>query len=244
MFRSVDLSVEKRRELRELEAQASHIRLRQAVIVNDLDKSNIAAGDGYRSMTDWVSAEIDLTRATASDLVSAARLLAKHRSVNYRLAEGFVSFDRGLALMRLAQTGADEATLTWCEGLDLAGVARLTARQRRVTRVDERRVFDERYVAVQPNLDESAWRISGVLPSMEGKVVSDALCGRADELRLLPGGDMCTRGQRQADALVVMAMDSMDRDHDRETPGGSSVSILVDLDEANGTGGEKGAELE
>ncbi|MFV9672534.1 MAG: hypothetical protein ACNYZH_04855 [Acidimicrobiia bacterium] len=82
MFRSIDQTVEKRRELRELKAQASHIRLRQAVIVNDLDKGNIAGGDGYRSITDWVSAEIDVTRTTASDLVSAARLLAKQRSVN------------------------------------------------------------------------------------------------------------------------------------------------------------------
>jgi hypothetical protein len=67
---------------------------------------------------------------------------------------------------------------------------------------------------------------------------------RGGELRLLPGGDMCTRGECQADGLVVMAMDSLDRDSDTNVSGGPSVSVFVDLDEANGTGGETGCEIE
>ena len=245
MTRSPDELVE---ELRDLEAESTRIRLRQAVLVNELDKANIAGADGHRSMPDWVSGTLDVSRGTARDLVSAARLLGKHRRVNFRMAGGNVTFDRGLASMRLAAAGADPETVQHSEGLDLDGVARLTARQRRVTRRDERAWFADRYVAVQPTLDESAYRISGMLPGTDGRIVEEALFRRADEMRHLPGGDEASRGQLQADALVTIARDSLDTtdtDADRPTAGvGPHVSVFVDLDRANATGGEAGCAVE
>ena len=56
-------------ELVELEAEISALRCRQHVVVNELDKVNAAAGDGYRSSVDWLSALLDVERSTASDLV-------------------------------------------------------------------------------------------------------------------------------------------------------------------------------
>ena len=111
---------------------------------------------------------------------------------------------------------------------------------------DEQRVFDERFVSVQPTLDESAWRVSGLLAGVDGRLFEQALDQRADELRMLPNGDTCTRGQRHADALVAMAQDSLDRHGDTgvTSGGGSQVTVFVDLGEANGTGGESGAEIE
>ena len=183
--------------------------------------------------------------ATASDLVYAALWMKKHRTFQRRLVEGDMTFDRALATTRPAVAGADETTSQHSESLDLAGVGRLAARQRGVTRIDEKTVFEGRFAVVQPNLDESAWRVSGVLPGVGGKIFADVLSGRADELRLPPGGDTCTRGQHQADALVAMAMDSTDRNGDSERAGsGPSVAVFVDLDRANGTGGEYGEGVE
>lgn len=232
-------------ELRELETQISELRLRQAVIVNELDKVNTAGADGHRSMPDWVSSWLDVEHAGASELVSAARLIGKYRPINLRLAEGRITFDRALATMRLAEVGADEATVLHSESLDLAGVRRLTAMQRRVGRRDEREVAADRFLAVQPTLDESAYRVSGVLTGTDGRLFERSLYERADEMRLLPGGENTTRGQRQADALVAMAMDSLDRNRsdDGASPG-AQVSVFVDLDEANGTGGESGSAIE
>ncbi len=226
---------EMREELHALEAKVSELRLRQAVIINELDKVNTAAADGHRSMPEWVAAELDMTRSAATELVYAGRHLGKHRPVNFRLADGVISFDRAVATMRLAEAGADASTVTHSASLDLAGVGRLTARQRRVTRRDEHEVFADRYLSVQPTLDESAWRLSGMLPPAQGRIVEEALNVRADALRRLPGGEDFTTAQRRADALVELAMD----------PGGSdgSVTILVDLDEAAGTAGESGAEI-
>jgi len=232
-------------ELRDLETQISELRLRQAVIVNELDKINTAGADGHRSMPDWVSSWLDVDHAGASELVSAARLIGKYRPINFRLAEGQITFDRALATMRLAEAGADPATVRHSESLDLAGVRRLTARQRRVGRGDERAVAADRFVSVQPTLDESAYRISGLLPGTDGRLFERALYERADEMRRLPGGDITTRGQRQADALVAMAMDSHDRDRNGDGPSpGSQVSVFVDLDQANGTGGESGCAIQ
>jgi hypothetical protein len=165
--------------------------------------------------------------------------------VNFRLAEGDITFDRAVALMRLAEAGADHATLTHCEALDLAAVRRLTARQSRVTRRDEHQVFVERFVSVQPTLDDSSSRVTADLPGVDGQIFEQSLYALADKLRSLPGGDEYTRGQLLADALIAMARDSLGRAGDGDaTSGGGLVSILVDLDKAQGTGGESGAEIE
>ena len=148
-------------------------------------------------------------------------------------------------MLRLAVAGADAAVVEQSRRLDLAGVNRLTGRLRRVSRHDERQVFVDRYVSIQPTLDGASWHLSGQLPAVDGTIVEQALHARADELRSLPGGETCTRAQRQADSLVAMAQDSLDRhSNNGEASCGSSVSIFVDLEEADGTGGELGAALE
>jgi len=231
--------------LREVETEISDLRCEQATLVNELDKKHVAGRSGHRSLNEWLSAELDMSRTSATELVFVGRNLSRYRPLNHRLAERRISFDRAAATMRLADAGADEATLSHSETLDLPSVRRLTAQQHRVTRRNEQQAIAERFAVVQPNLDESAWRITGVLSGVDGHTLYRALDARADELRLLPGGDGHTRGQLQADALVAMAHDSLNRTRNNETAAdGSSVSILVDLSEANGTSGERGARIE
>lgn len=231
-------------EFAEAEAQISELRNRQAVIVNELDKANIPAGAGHRSMPEYLVARFDLSPASAGVLGFAGRRFRRHRQIQRRCARQELSFERAVAMMRLADAGADRDTLAFSESLDLNGVARLTAKLRRVSRVDERQAFEERFVAIQPTLDESSWRLSGQLPAVDGHVVEQALQARSDEFRALPGGETCSRGQRQADALVAMAHDSLDRTRDPETPSSGSVSVFVDLDEAVHTGAESGCQIE
>ncbi len=228
-----------------LEAQIADLRKQQSVIVNELGKVNAAASVGCRSMVEYVSSRFDVSRATASELVFGARWFKRYRWIESRVVEGDVTFDRSLAMLRLAVAGADRQVVESSESLDLAGVDRLAGRQRRVTRGDEYAVFADRFVSIQPTLDEASWQLTGRLPAVDGKIVEQALHARGDELRRLPGSETCTRAQRHADSLVAMAHDSLDRTNDTaEASCGSSVSVFVDLDEANGTGGERGAALE
>jgi hypothetical protein len=140
---------------------------------------------------------------------------------------------------------------------DLATVSRLAAKHRRVRSGDEQQAFRDRFLTMQPTLDESSWRLWGQLPGADGRVVEKALAERSDELRRLPHGEGATRSQRQADALVTMAQDSLDGataqtdndNHDAPNAGGGGgggflVSIFADLDAVAGSGGELGAEIE
>lgn len=240
MTRSADDMVER---LRQVEAEISDLRCEQAVLINELDKINVAGRDGHRSINEWLSAELDVSRASATELVFAGRHLPKNRPINFRLAEGRITFDRAVGLLRLADAGADPSTMEHAESLDLATLGRVTAQQRRVTRRDEREVAAERFVSVQPNLDGSAWRLSGLLGAVDGRIVEAALSERADRMRMLPDGDLATRGQRQADALASIARDSLDGGSDAAGSPGGRVTVLVDLDEANGTGGEEGCRV-
>ena len=232
-------------ELEVNDAQMSELRNRQMVLVNDLSKANVAGRDGARSMVEWVQSRLDMSRRNASELVYGARWFKKHRSISRRLFEGLVSMDRAIAVLRLAVAGADDSTIEESYRLDQQQIARLAARQRRMSAVDERQAFQDRHFAIQPTLDESTWKLSGQLSGLEGRLLEKAVSERADELRALPYGETSTRGQRQADALVAMAQDSLDRNGEETGEcTGSAVAVFLDLDAANGTGGELGAEVE
>jgi hypothetical protein len=194
-------------------------------------------------MVDWVSSTLDISRTNAADLVYAKKL-TRHRHIERRFVDGAISFDRALATLRLAEAGADSHTVESSYELDLNTVNRMTARQRRLRRIDEATAFQERYCSAQPTLDESSWMVSGRLPGVEGRVLAKALAQRADEFRGLPGGETSTRAQRQADALVAMAYDSLDRDDTGVESTGHDIAVFVDLDAANGSGGENGVEVE
>ncbi len=232
-------------ELEANDARISQLLTRQKVIVNDLDKAGIARRDGSRSMVEWLQSRLDMSRRSASELLYAARWFKKHRPIERRLSDGIVSFDRAMTALRLAVAGADDSVVEQSYHLDQHQVARMAARQRRVSTVDERRAFEEQYFSVQPTLDESTWMLSGRLSGSDGRVVEKALHDRAEELHALPHGEASSRGQRQAAALVAMAQDSLDAFTDeREASVQSSITVFVDLDAANGSGGELGAEVE
>ena len=113
---------------------------------------------------DWLSAQLDVERSAAAGLVSAARWSKRHRQVEGLWADGVIGFDRTVAMLRLAAAGADAEVVDSSVSLDLAGVDGLAGRQRHVTRGDEQQVFVDRYVSIQPTLDEASWHLTGRVP--------------------------------------------------------------------------------
>ena len=224
-----------------IEARIGPLRARQANLVAELDRVQIHIGDGARSMIEWVSARLDVTHDTARSLVDCAKVLPEHRDSESRLAAGELSFDRALATARLAVSGADQDLIDASAGFDVAGVQRLAARQRRVTRSQEHATFRDRFVAMQPSLDETSWRLWGMLPGVEGEIVSKALVARAEQLPSPVNGERVAGGRRKADALVSIAQDSFAASC--ESAGGANVTVFVDAAAAGGTAGEAGAEI-
>jgi hypothetical protein len=178
-------------------------------------------------MVDWVQSHLDIKRDTASDLVFAARRFVKHRGLHDRMLKGGATFDRTVAAVKLTEAGALPDTVSESYRRDLTGVSRMIARTRHVTPTDERRVFSERYFTIQPNLDESRYRMWGEAPGVIGRSIDKAICDRADELRKVAGDLPSTRGQRQLDALAAMALDSLSGDAADESIVGQ-VTVFVD----------------
>ena len=130
-------------------------------------------------------------------------------------------------------------------GFDLAGVRSRLALRRRLTRAQEHTAFRDRYLTMQPSLDESTWRLHGRLTGFAGRVVEEALSERADAFPSPPPGLRMTRTQRNADALVAVAQDSLDgAGTDAAPPGGSLVTVFVDARDATTSAGETGARID
>ena len=106
-------------------------------------------------------------------------------------------------------------------------MARLIARRKHVTSKDERKGFADRFFAIQPNLDESSYRMWGEAPGVVGRTIDKAICDRADLLGTTAGDLPTSRGQRQLDALTAMAQDSLDGNTSEGSSTGQ-VTVFVD----------------
>lgn len=227
-----------------VEAEIAMLRSEQHVLVRELEQAQAPQSDGSRSMVEYVQARLDVKRDTARDLVFAARRFPYRRSLHDRMLYRGATFDRTVAAVKLADTGVAQGVVDASYGYDLAGVGRLIARTKHVTRTDEREVFAGRYFTIQPNLDESSYRMWGEAPGSIGRTIDKAICDRADQLRDIAGELASTRGQRQLDALGVMAMDSLDAPTGDTAPGSGTGQVTVFIDARRDNPVEASAEIE
>ncbi len=208
-----------------LRSVGSRVRAMEAMILREVDRRQIPLGDGARSLRDWVVGRMDVSPSTADDLVSVAR--ADSAQLDVLLLEEGISFDR---VAQMARAGITDPLLE----LDLVGMKRSLAMRTRIDRVGERNAFEDRFLAIQPSLDESVWRLWGQLPALEGKVVASTLDAVADDLPAAPAGHRESRGARRADALFVIC------DRGAETPT-ISTTVIVDAKTAAPANGSAGA---
>ncbi len=223
-------------ELVELEALIARIRARQSTLIGEIDRRQVPLGDGCRTLVEWVGSRLDVAPETARMLARLARCDAD--SVVGLLAEGDATFDRTVELARLAEV--DTPPVGPMLGFDIAGLRRFIARKRRVEKVTEQDAFDGRHVVMQPNLDESLWKLWGTLPGYEGSVVDQVLTARAERFPTPPDGNSLTLAQRRADALVAVCQDATGGE------GGvtAAVTVFVDAATAGSSAGEAGVSIE
>ncbi len=218
------------------EANIARERARQVVALAALDRAQVQAIDGARTLAEWVAGRLDVAPETARDLVDAARLLADQPDRAAALRSGEDTFDRVLATARLAAAGASDTRLAASRGADINGVRRLTGLHRRISRRDEHRAFAGRYLVFQPTLDGTTCKLRGELPGDRAEAARRSLAARADSYPPLPDGTSPPRAARMADAFTDLVT------------GGSTgeepvpvVTFTVDGTIADGTFGQAGA---
>ncbi|HUO46772.1 MAG TPA: DUF222 domain-containing protein, partial [Acidimicrobiia bacterium] len=221
------------------ESDKARLVSRQIETLRRLDLGQVASADGCRTMGDWVSSRLDVSHSVASSLMLVAR--AEDREVDRLLESGEIGLERAELLVRLRQSGASDQLISESFGFDLSGLGRLLSDRTRLTAEQEQRSFTDRYLMLQPSLDESWWKLSGGLAGLEGQAVEKALLERADQFPRLEGEG---RAQRMADALTAIALDSLTGGSE-DQPGRevTVAEVIVDAHLAAATSGEGGVRL-
>ena len=221
------------------EAQIARLRASQMILLREVDRRQLPMGAGCGSLSEWVRGRLDVSPETARDLVATAKHLQELPDVEEAIETGEIGFDRAVAVGRFARRDDTFDLLNAMAGFDIAGIRNRAARRRRMSRVDEEMAYNDRYVTVEPNLDESAWRLNGRLPSFAGKIVIDALEAKADTFPKEPG--QVSRAARNADALWAISLDALygtdGASIEEATP---VLTVFVDASEAAASNGEAG----
>ncbi len=212
------------------EQMIARIRALQLEDLTELDRTQTATADGCRSLSDWVASRLDLSPESAKTLVRTMRRIQDRADLLSALAAGEASFDRTEALSRIPE---DVGLL---EHLDVAGVRREAARRARISTETESRTAEDRFLILQPSLDESWWRLWGGLDGYSGSIVDKVLTEMADELPPFPDGTRGDSGWRRATALLELATS--------DSPPPAQVTVFVDTDQAAPSNGQAGVTLE
>jgi hypothetical protein len=230
---------ELRAGIRADEAEISAIKARQIARLRRIDILQVDTADGARTMADWVSANLDVSPQTAGRLVRTAR--SDQADIEKRMASGEFGVDRAAFLCQLRELGAPEEVIVNSEQFSLGYLYGLIDRLRRVDGLSEQMIYEDRYLVLQPSLDESAYRIWGQLPGIDGQIVEKALNRRETELPVLPDQGS---GQRRADALTSICTDSLTSNGEGGQGRAVTVAeVFVDASLAAPTFGEAGVTL-
>jgi len=229
-------------QLLNAESSIGRMRSAQMTIIREIDRRQTPLADGCRSTAEWVTGRLDVAPETAKTLVSTARRLEALPTVESATSDGSITFDRAVALARIAVPSEDQTIIGELSVYDIAAIRRLRSNRHRMSRELEREAFDRRYLVAQPNLDESSWRVYGQLPAMAGRTFVEALDQKADQL---PAGGGGSRTTRYADALWAISLDSLAGSDGATIESATPLlTVFVDAHDAAATNGEAGVTIE
>ena len=190
------------------EAQISRARDDQLQWIKHMLRRGAVARMGYRNPAEMVASRLDTSRSTARDLVYLAERLGGDQIEDIR--QGAVCYQRILVETWLAEAGATEDVIERSRDMDLKSVARLLQAHRKMTRTDERRLFESQYLSLQPSLDGTHVQVRGRLGALEAEICREGLDRRGE--KLVPASEARPdAGQRRALALTTLCQDELDR---------------------------------
>jgi hypothetical protein len=148
-------------------------------VIRALDVAQVRCSDGARGVDEWLTARLDIDLKTARTLLSLAR--ATDPRIDTAL-KGGATVDRTEVTLALIANGADDQTVEASAGFDIAGVRQMTGRHRRISETGESDAFADRYLHIQPSLDDTRWKLWGLLSGVDGRVVEKAIHTAVDAL--------------------------------------------------------------
>ncbi|HEX2404177.1 MAG TPA: HNH endonuclease [Acidimicrobiia bacterium] len=190
--------------------------------------------DGYRTIVDWTAARADVSHQTARALCWTATRLGDAPEVAEALVSGAVSFHRAEQLARLPAEHRSGH-----EGYDIAGLRRLVAHHKRLTRRRERKGGNG-FLVIGPG-DELAIPFWGELPGLDARILEKAVDQKADEI--IPPNRRLPVAERRALALVSIFQDSLCQNGSSEESVPVEVAVIVDARTAASTNAETGVSV-
>ncbi len=205
------------------EAEIGRLRGIQTQLIREAQARQLPCADGARTLVDWISSRLDINPETAQNLQRVA--CSGTPTLDEALDTG-ASFDR---VAECARTGDTDLHLE----LDLPGLRRLQARRHRVTRRNEADAHARRHLIIQPDLFDTSWTLRGLLPALEGAVVSQVLDHLADTIPDTRGVTPDPRHARRADALVQLCTQDATSASDDASPIPVTTTVIVDARETH-----------
>ena len=223
-------------EIAELSAHIEVATARLLEMIGDFDGRGGWA-NGFRSCAEWLSWRVGMDLGAAHQRVRVARALPKLPRISQALARGELSYSKVRALTRVATPETEERLLTFARCGTAAHVERLVRGWRRVDRNAENRetAAKQKSRALYVYQDEDGMVvIRGRLMPEVGAALRQALAAACDRMYGTacvndPEGDPPSMGQRQADALGMIAEAALHHDLDPGAPG-ERYQVVVHVD--------------
>ena len=205
---------------------------------------------GFQSCAHWLNWRTGLALGAAREKVRVARALGDLPLLSDAMRRGRLSYSKVRALTRVATPDNERRLLGFAECAPASYVERLARAWARVDRqaeaADERRRHERRNLSTWVD-DDGMVVVRGRLSPEVGAVVRRALEAAADRLRT----DVCAEeaaetsfGQRQADALGLLAESALSSDLDRGTAGDRYQVVLhVEPASLQSDAGERAADV-
>lgn len=212
------------------EREIARQRARQILALDGLDRAQVATADGAKNLSEWTARRLDIGLDTARTLVRTMRRTQDRRALRESLIEADATFDRVEAVSRIA------TDVGLMDHLDIGAIRREAGIRAEISAAAEMKTAEDRFLVVQPSLDESWWKLWGGLDGYSGAIVNKVLTETADQLPVLPDGSRGNSSWRKATALLEVCIS------DDAPP--AQITVFVDAGPAALTDARSGVVLE
>ncbi len=225
-------------EIAELSAHLEAATARLLHLIREFDARG-GWGNGFRSCAAWLSWRVGLDLGAAREKVRVARALGALPRIAEALEHGEISYSKVRALTRIATPETEARLLGVARAGTASHVERIVRGWRRVDRLVEARETARQHASrsLQVYQDEDGMVVlRGRLEPEVGALMRRALEAAGEALyqksqRTAVTRDQPTPGQRQADALALVAETALQHGLDPGSPG-ERYQVVVHVDAA------------